>query len=89
MGALPPMPDHSNFAECFYAHFFCSKNKMKRVPRWLTAELTHRCPLQCFYCSNPINMTVKNELKTEEWVRVFQEARDMGSVQLGLTGGEP
>jgi len=62
---------------------------MRRVPRWLVAELTHRCPLSCFYCSNPLRMSAKNELRTEEWKRAFREARDLGAVQLGFTGGEP
>ncbi len=60
------------------------------TPRWLLAELTYSCPLQCPYCSNPIDYTVhSNELATEEWKRVFSEARAMGAVQLGLSGGEP
>ena len=62
---------------------------MKRIPRWLTAELTYRCPLSCIYCSNPIKMSSKNELSTKEWISAFSQARDLGAVQLGLTGGEP
>lgn len=59
-------------------------------PRWLLAELTYACPLQCPYCSNPIDYAAHNqELTTEEWRRVFSEARAMGAVQLGLSGGEP
>lgn len=59
-------------------------------PRWLLAELTYRCPLQCPYCSNPLDYTAhSNELSTEDWQRVFREARAMGAVQLGLSGGEP
>jgi len=62
----------------------------KGNPRWLLAELTYACPLQCPYCSNPIDYTSHNgELSTEEWKRVFSEARAMGAVQLGLSGGEP
>lgn len=34
-------------------------------------------------------MSSKNELSTREWVSVFSQARDLGCVQLGLTGGEP
>lgn len=60
-----------------------------RFARWLTAELTYRCPLSCFYCSNPIRMSTKRELTTAEWVSTFRQAREMGCVQLGLTGGEP
>lgn len=59
-------------------------------PLWLLAEITYRCPLQCPYCSNPTDFAnVKNELSTEEWIRVFKEARNMGAVQLGFSGGEP
>lgn len=59
-------------------------------PRWLLAELTYSCPLQCPYCSNPIDyIKHAEELTTDEWRRVFSEARAMGAVQLGLSGGEP
>jgi pyrroloquinoline quinone biosynthesis protein E len=59
-------------------------------PRWLLAELTYSCPLQCPYCANPIDFAkVKDELSTEDWLRVLTEARAMGAVQLGLSGGEP
>ncbi len=59
-------------------------------PLWLLAELTYSCPLQCPYCSNPTDIAkYKNELTTDEWIRVFREARAMGAVQLGLSGGEP
>ena len=59
-------------------------------PEWLLAELTYACPLQCPYCSNPLNYEqVKNEMSTQDWIRVFTEARAMGAVQLGLSGGEP
>ncbi len=59
-------------------------------PLWLLAELTYACPLQCPYCSNPLEYgQYKQELSTEEWLRVFHEARQMGALQLGLSGGEP
>jgi pyrroloquinoline quinone biosynthesis protein E len=62
----------------------------RNTPRWLLAELTYACPLQCPYCSNPLDYTRhKQELSTVEWQRVFTEARAMGAVQLGLSGGEP
>jgi pyrroloquinoline quinone biosynthesis protein E len=58
-------------------------------PLWLLAELTYKCPLQCPYCSNPLDIArYKNELSTKEWIRVFREARAMGAVQLGFSGGE-
>ncbi|MCK4840850.1 MAG: pyrroloquinoline quinone biosynthesis protein PqqE [Methylococcales bacterium] len=59
-------------------------------PRWLLAELTYKCPLQCPYCSNPLDYTKhSNELSTEDWKRVLSQARKMGAVQLGFSGGEP
>ena len=59
-------------------------------PLWLLAELTYRCPLQCPYCSNPLDFARQDkELTTEQWIEVFRRARAMGSVQLGFSGGEP
>jgi pyrroloquinoline quinone biosynthesis protein E len=59
-------------------------------PYTLVAELTHRCPLACPYCSNPRELVRGNaELSTEEWSRVVDEAADLGVMQMHLTGGEP
>lgn len=59
-------------------------------PLWLLAELTYRCPLQCPYCSNPLDFARQDqELTTEQWIEVFRQARAMGSVQIGFSGGEP
>src|SRR5580700_1711619 len=59
-------------------------------PLALIAEITHRCPLHCVYCSNPLQLTgTKAELSTEDWVRVFQQAQNLGILHLHLTGGEP
>jgi len=59
-------------------------------PLWLLAELTYRCPLHCAFCYNPIDFADgKQELSTEEWLRVLREARALGSVQCGFSGGEP
>jgi len=59
-------------------------------PLAVIAELTHRCPLHCVYCSNPQELTVRSsELQTAVWTRVFQEAAQLGVMQLDLTGGEP
>src|SRR2546426_12542732 len=65
---------------------------MDAKPLWLLAELTYRCPLQCPYCSNPLDFAgsrFKQELTTEQWSRVFREAKALGVLQLGLSGGEP
>lgn len=59
-------------------------------PIAMLAELTHRCPLSCPYCSNPLELArIDAELDTGTWVRVFQEAADLGVLQLHLSGGEP
>ena len=59
-------------------------------PLWLLLELTYRCPLHCVYCYNPTDFAGGTpELATAEWLRVLTEARALGAVQLGLSGGEP
>jgi pyrroloquinoline quinone biosynthesis protein E len=59
-------------------------------PTTLLAELTHRCPLHCPYCSNPLEMVrAQGEMATDDWKRVFTQARQLGVLQLGLSGGEP
>src|SRR5688500_20342655 len=59
-------------------------------PYGMLAELTYACPLHCPYCSNPLNLTdYREELTTAEWQRVLAEARELGVLQLHLSGGEP
>jgi len=59
-------------------------------PLALIAELTHRCPLHCVYCSNPLELQARgNELSTEVWSRVFKEAAAASVLQADFTGGEP
>jgi pyrroloquinoline quinone biosynthesis protein E len=59
-------------------------------PLWLLAELTYRCPLHCVFCYNPTDFaTQSDELATDDWLRVLREGRELGAVQLGLSGGEP
>ncbi len=59
-------------------------------PVSMLAELTHRCPLQCPYCSNPLELLKANrELDTQTWLRLFNEAADLGVLQVHLSGGEP
>ncbi|WP_295817474.1 pyrroloquinoline quinone biosynthesis protein PqqE [uncultured Deinococcus sp.] len=59
-------------------------------PLVLVAELTHRCPLQCVYCSNPLELLgAARELSTEDWRRVLCQAEAMGILQVLYTGGEP
>lgn len=67
-----------------------SNNLKLTPPRWLLAELTYKCPLQCPYCSNPLDYAKHNsEISTADWKRVLSQARKMGAVQLGFSGGEP
>ncbi len=59
-------------------------------PLWLLAELTYRCPLHCAFCYNPVDFARHDqELDTDGWLRVLREARALGSVQCGFSGGEP
>jgi pyrroloquinoline quinone biosynthesis protein E len=66
------------------------EKKAVPAPYWLLAELTYRCPLHCAFCYNPVNYdAVRNELTTAEWIATMREARALGAVQLGFSGGEP
>lgn len=60
------------------------------LPLAVLAEVTHRCPLQCPYCSNPVAMEPSsNELSTQDWLRVIGELADLGVLQIHFSGGEP
>lgn len=59
-------------------------------PIAMLAELTHRCPLSCPYCSNPVELSRKeSELDTDTWASAFRQAAELGVLQLHLSGGEP
>jgi len=59
-------------------------------PLALIAEITHRCPLHCVYCSNPLELAeVSLELSTQEWVNILQQAGKLGMLHAHFTGGEP
>ena len=59
-------------------------------PLAILAELTHRCPLQCPYCSNPLALEASSaELSTEAWQGVIEEAAELGALQIHFSGGEP
>jgi pyrroloquinoline quinone biosynthesis protein E len=59
-------------------------------PLALIAEVTHRCPLHCVYCSNPLQLAgTESELSTEQWTSVFQQSGKLGMLHAHFTGGEP
>jgi PqqA peptide cyclase len=59
-------------------------------PLALIAEVTHRCPLHCVYCSNPLELAgTQSELSTLEWAGVFEQAGKLGMLHAHFTGGEP
>jgi len=61
-----------------------------RAPVGMLCELTHRCPLQCPYCSNPTELErVNTELTTAEWQDAMRQAAELGVLQVHLSGGEP
>ena len=65
------------------------KSKML-IPYAVLCELTHRCPLSCPYCSNPLQLEMKsNEVSTEVWKKALSEAVKLGILQAHFSGGEP
>lgn len=66
-------------------------NITNKQPLWLLAEITYRCPLHCAFCYNPTDYAnhTNNELDTKGWIKVLNQARELGALQLGISGGEP
>jgi pyrroloquinoline quinone biosynthesis protein E len=59
-------------------------------PYSLLCELTYSCPLQCPYCSNPVDFgRYTDGLNTHEWQRLLEEAASLGVVHVHFSGGEP
>jgi pyrroloquinoline quinone biosynthesis protein E len=59
-------------------------------PLALIAEITHRCPLHCVYCSNPVELAAaSSELSTKEWIDILQQSGKLGMLHAHFTGGEP
>ena len=62
----------------------------REPPLAILAELTHRCPLRCVYCSNPLALDpASGEMDTESWLSVIDQAAEMGVLQIHFSGGEP
>ncbi|MFB8281094.1 pyrroloquinoline quinone biosynthesis protein PqqE [Nocardia colli] len=60
------------------------------APWGMLIELTHRCPLHCPYCSNPLELAQRSaELSSGQWCDVLTQARGLGVVQMHFSGGEP
>ena len=65
-------------------------NKLPAPPLAMLAEITHRCPLRCPYCSNPIELNKKSkEIKTKDWLSILDQAAELGILQVHFSGGEP
>src|SRR6266699_3838551 len=88
--ARPDVQRHAWPQHWINRHVALSSSAMVHKPLGLLAELTHRCPLGCPYCSNPLALdTRSDELNTATWTRVFKEAAALGVLQVHLSGGEP
>ncbi len=89
--ASPPAPPASFRAEAEHAARGPHPSPPRLpAPLGVLAELTYRCPLQCGYCSNPLELSsYRAELTTAEWMRVIGQARGLGALQFHLSGGEP
>ena len=71
-----------------------SERNGEHVPPFLIASITSKCNLHCAGCYSRCNhATVDSQpvaqLTSEEWLRVFSEADEMGISFILLAGGEP
>lgn len=52
--------------------------------------ITNACNMNCKYCSvKNIHSKIRNGLSTEEYKKIIDKLVDIGTFQIGLTGGEP
>ena len=66
------------------------KKSKTLIPYAMLCELTHRCPLACPYCSNPVQLEMKsNEISTDLWKKALSDAVKIGILQAHFSGGEP
>jgi len=61
---------------------------LRRAPRELSLCITGRCNLKCRYCFYANEMAYRNDLPTERWLALFEEAGRLGVQRVTLTGGE-
>ena len=71
-----------------------AENAGEHIPPFLIASITSKCNLHCAGCYSRCNhATVDSEpvqqLTSEDWLRIFDEADDMGISFILLAGGEP
>ena len=66
------------------------KKSKTLIPYAMLCELTHRCPLSCPYCSNPVELELKsNEISTDLWKTALSDGANIGILQAHFSGGEP
>ena len=85
------MKQENSKMECKLSSYITPEKKSKMlIPYAVLCELTHRCPLSCPYCSNPVQLEMKsNEVSTEIWKKALTEAVKLGILQAHFSGGEP
>ena len=80
------------FKSCVKSRSYSTPEKKSKllIPYAVLCELTHRCPLSCPYCSNPVELELKsNEIDTDTWKKALSEAVKIGILQAHFSGGEP
>jgi len=75
-----------------YGHFFAHSLRMRldrfhRVPLSMNIQLTNQCASHCLYCE--YDRDQPNRLSLDLLSKVLEEAREMGTRRINLTGGEP
>ncbi len=61
----------------------------KKSPLSVTFCCTHKCNLRCLHCSAWKGINEKEKLSTQRFVSLIDELKSLGTVKIGLTGGEP
>ena len=66
----------------------------EHIPSFLIASITSSCNLHCAGCYSRFNKATVDskpvrQLSTEEWLKIFREAEELGISFIMLAGGEP
>ena len=57
-------------------------------PLSASLELSYRCNWRCVFCYNPRHHDLRG-MPTERWLGLLDELRELGTLYVALTGGEP
>ncbi len=72
-----------------FAEFGFNRPVQSHAPLLVVWNFTYKCNLRCKHCYSESGNISKNELSTEEAMKVVDQIADFGATSLAFSGGEP